>query len=326
MSAASRCRALAAALGRAAAGLLSIAVGCEIYEGRSIDLFADSDLALECREPIECPRERALCSRGGCVECLSSADCPGGKPTCDEGRCVECTQASHCASTENCNTALSTCALRCSEPSDCAGQAAVLCSADLALCIECRLDADCTEPRAPACDRGGRCVECTQASHCPEDKPACNLWAARCVECTSDTDCDGRVCDGRDNRCVECKVDQDCPGGSCDGASRSCRFPCTAPGDCDLRHPQCDADTGLCVECLSESDCSDPRKPVCRADRRCAECSGDADCTEPGKPACVAATGKCAECTRPEQCAAGASCDLEAARCVPMMPAPTPGP
>jgi Cys-rich repeat protein len=294
--------------------------GCELYEGRSLDLLEGLPPSSVCEAASDCPRERALCIGGACVACANDAECSGGRPACVGGTCVECRSAAECEARQDCNTASNVCAQRCLEPSDCAGLAAVICDSELGLCVECQGDVDCAEPRAPACDRGGRCVECTSPEHCGDDKPACDVSARRCVECLDDSGCADGVCDLREHRCVECRSDEHCPAGSCDVASRRCRVPCASPGDCDPMRPLCEPETGLCVQCSAEANCTDPKKPACNADARCVECTTDAQCALAGKPVCVLSIERCGECTRPEHCPSG-SCELETARCLPA-PAP----
>jgi Cys-rich repeat protein len=315
----------------ARAGLCSsiAALCCNLYEGRTLELFPELDGPIvECSAPGDCPHERQRCERGACVECVLDSDCGRGKPACAANVCVECRAAEHCASNQACNDQLSTCALRCAQPSDCAGQAASRCSSELGLCVQCLSDPDCSEPRAPACDRGGRCVECLDDRNCPPDRPSCQLGTRACVECTDSSDCAGRVCDPRDSRCVDCLSDADCDAGTCD-VDRRCHLPCTAPSDCDGKKPLCDLATGLCTECDTNEACRDPIRPACSPERQCVECMADADCTTPGKRACITARQRCGECTRDEHCPETMHCDLPAARCAPSPPAPpvaNPGP
>jgi hypothetical protein len=309
--------------GPAAAWLAVVcgSAGCDVYEGRSLDLFAAAEVALECRSEADCQGERSWCARGACVQCLVDADCPRATPACAGNVCVQCSTEDHCAANQRCNTVLETCALACSEPSDCAGQAAVQCSNELDLCVECLADADCT-PRAPECSPGGLCVQCVSGAFCPENRPACEPSTQRCVECTDSSQCGGLVCDVRDARCVECLRDADCaPLGTCDPGSRRCRVPCGVRAECEPKKPICDDASGLCIECTTDVDCLDPNRRACTPERQCAECTSDAHCLLPDRPACIS-TQRCAECSRPEHCPDGSTCDLREARCVP----PDPGP
>jgi hypothetical protein len=321
---------------RAAVALVACVASCNLYEGRTLELFADvEEESAECRDARDCLRDRPLCARGACLQCLVDADCDGATPACVGNACVQCRAADDCAGNQSCNTLLSECALTCVEPSDCAGQRATLCSNELDVCVQCLGDGDCSEPGRPACERGGRCVECMADVHCPTEKPSCQLATHRCVECVDTTQCDaGRVCDTRDSRCVDCLSDVDCGQGTCDVERRRCRLPCAGMEDCDARKPICDAPTGLCIECLNDVACVDPMRPACSFDRVCVECTTDEHCSMPGRPACVAATQRCSECTRDEHCLETRHCDLESARCAPMpgeplmppAPAPAPGP
>jgi Cys-rich repeat protein len=291
---------------------------CSLYEGRTLEFFADpSDPSVECRSASECTRERKFCVGGACRECLVDGDCGRDRPICVSNVCVECSTSSHCASGQGCNEVLSTCAFACSEASDCAGQALIHCSSELDLCVQCLDDGDCSEPRNPACDRGGRCVECMDASHCPPDRPSCDVPSRRCVECADSSACDGRVCDPRNHRCVECLSDADCGAGTCDVERRRCIQPCAGGADCDPKRPICDA-TRSCIECETREHCPDSRRPACTPEHQCVECLTQADCTEPGKPACLMTSQRCGECTGPEHCSESQRCDLVAARCVPL--------
>lgn len=303
---------------RAAIALGACAVACNLYEGRTLELFSDvDDAGAECRSSRDCPRERAFCARGECMQCLVDNDCDRRSPACVGNVCVQCRAAGDCASNQSCNTLLSECALTCSEPSGCAGQAEAICSSELDVCVQCLDDADCREPRNPACDRGGRCVECVADAHCPPDKPSCQLATRRCVECVDTSQCAGRVCDAVDSRCVDCLSDADCGEGSCELDRRRCRTPCAGPDDCDSRKPLCDMSTGLCIECLADDACVEPMRPACSVDRACVECTSDAHCSTPGRPACIAATQRCGECTSDEHCVDTRHCDLPSARCAP---------
>lgn len=315
---------------RASLVLAPIVVACNLYEGRTLELFPAPD-AIEnpCGSPSTCPRERPVCAAGTCVECAVDTDCGPARPTCFGGVCVECGSAVDCAANQGCNDLLHACAPLCAEPGDCAGQAQSRCDLTLDLCVQCLADVDCVEPRNPACDLGGRCVECTGDASCPPDRPSCLPGSDTCVECVDSSGCAGQVCDTRENRCVECLVDADCELGTCDVERHRCRQPCTGPADCEPRRPVCDTASGLCVECDVSVACQDPRRPACSPERQCVECSGDEHCTMPGKPACIMARQRCGECTRDEHCPAMQRCDLPAARCTPMPaapPPPVPGP
>jgi hypothetical protein len=295
---------------------------CNLYEGRTLELFPElASAPVECRDEGDCPHERAFCAGGACRECLVDRDCGPAKPACDGNVCVECRSADNCAPNEGCNDVLSSCALRCSDESDCAGQPLRRCSSELDVCVQCVQDDDCTEPRNPACDRGGRCVECLVDAHCTPDRPSCDVSARRCVECVDASQCDGQVCDARDGRCVECLVDVDCgAGGTCDVPRHRCQRPCTGDPDCDPKKPTCDLASGLCIECIDDAACKEPGRGACNAEHQCVECVTDEHCSEPGKPACIAMNQRCGECNRDEHCAASMMCDLPAARCAPAPP------
>jgi hypothetical protein len=318
-------RRLSKALASASRVLLPLGVAlvcCNLYEGRTLEFFPEGNGALvECKVASDCPKDRALCARGACMQCLVDADCDPAHPACVGNACVECRSADNCARNQLCNGVLSVCALACTQPSDCAGQPASRCSNELDVCVQCLADADCTEPRNPACDVGGRCVQCLEDAHCSSDRPRCDVATRTCVECLDSSQCDGRVCDPRDARCVDCLSDADCgPGGTCE-PGRRCSLPCTGPADCKGRESICDVASGLCRECTSAADCGGMR-PACNAEGRCVECVGNESCAMPGRPACIVATQRCGECNMDEHCAESMYCDLPEARCAPMPPAP----
>jgi hypothetical protein len=316
-------------------GLMLNLAGCELYEGRSLDLFRRApDESVECTTSGDCPMDRTYCVRGACVACLVDADCPRPNPACVGNSCVECRRPSDCAMNQSCNSVLNRCALTCSEASECAGRAETVCSGDLNLCVQCLADTDCTEPKRPVCSSGGRCAECHADAQCPPDRPYCDLDGFKCVECLGATACDGRLCDGRDGRCVDCLSDADCgPAGRCDPGPRRCQEPCGNTRACSGRRPICEPRASKCIECMTAADCTEPRRPSCSASGQCVQCLSDTDCTEPNKPACITASERCGECTRDEHCPTDAHCDLAAARCVvtkpvapPAMAPPAPGP
>lgn len=317
---------------RAATRALGVLVllGCDLYEGRTLDVFPTgaSAAALECQVSSDCPRGRE-CARGACVECLLDVDCGPARPACVGNVCAECRTATECGGNRACNPVLSTCAPSCTEPSHCAGQPLTQCSPELDVCVQCLLDSDCTEPRRPACDRGGRCVDCTSDAHCTEPgRPFCQESSRTCVECAALDQCPDGICDLRDGRCVECTSDAECGGSSCDLARRRCLRPCAGPADCEPRRPLCDLTSGSCIECTNDAECGERRRPACGQEGECVECTSDAHCTEPGRRACLLATERCGECTSDSHCSAMQRCDLERASCVPTAaPAPpAPGP
>lgn len=202
---------LLSSLARAAALLVALGVGqsvtrCNLYEGRSLDLFpASADLSVECRDYQDCPRERAHCARGSCVQCLLDADCDRRHPACVGNTCVECRSARDCDAGQSCNSVLELCAPACVLEGDCAGPEAPRCSRELALCVQCVADVDCKQPKDPVCGPGGRCVGCRSDSDCAADanKPVCLAETRRCAECRSDAECaTTQTCDVPAARCT----------------------------------------------------------------------------------------------------------------------------
>jgi hypothetical protein len=143
---------------------------CDLYEGRSLDLFAPEPAGLvECRDESACSRERPYCTGGNCVQCLVDANCDRGHPACVDNACVECRSADNCGPRRACNTALGVCAPSCNGTSDCTGPATPLCSNVLAVCLQCIQDEDCRDRAKPVCGRGGQCVACAADASCPID-------------------------------------------------------------------------------------------------------------------------------------------------------------
>ncbi|MEO8181901.1 MAG: hypothetical protein ABI895_23955 [Deltaproteobacteria bacterium] len=160
---------------RAAALLGALGFGqslsrCNLYEGRSLDLFpASAELSVECNVNKDCPRDRSTCARGSCVQCLLDTDCDPRHRACVGNACVECRSADNCAAGQSCNSVLNVCAPACANEGECAGPAAPRCSIELALCVQCVSDADCREPRSSVCGRGGRCLACRNDPDCSLD-------------------------------------------------------------------------------------------------------------------------------------------------------------
>jgi hypothetical protein len=153
--------------------LLFVAARCNLYEGRSLDLFSPArELLVECREPSDCERDRPYCAGGSCVRCLIDADCDRRHPACVGNACVECRSAEDCPADQACNSVLNSCAPACSEQGTCAGPELGSCSLELGVCVQCAADADCREPRNPRCGRGGRCGSCRDDQSCAADAGA----------------------------------------------------------------------------------------------------------------------------------------------------------
>jgi Cys-rich repeat protein len=297
--------------------VLALACGCELYEGRSLEFFA-TGASTQCRVDTECSGQLPWCVAGQCTECVDARHCSGPKPACVQGTCVQCAASSDCSAASTCNQSTNECTLRCEEASQCAGQLESRCETSLGYCVQCAEDAHCTASNKPACDIApGLCVECLADGHCQVPDPRCDSTSLKCVECLADSDCDTLHCDLAERRCTECLVDAHCPAGATCDDRRRCELPCRSDVDCDPKHPRCSPATGACVRCSTGADCTDPKKPVCSDDGECVECEGDSQCVQSDKPACVTARHRCAECTRPEHCAEGETCELESTRCRP---------
>jgi hypothetical protein len=146
---------------------------CNLYEGRSLDLFPPAgDVLVECRVSSDCVKDRPYCAGGSCVRCLLDANCDRRHPACVGNACVECRSADNCAAGQACNSVLNTCAPECSEQNACAGPETAHCSLELGVCVQCASDGDCREPKNSVCGRGGRCVDCREDGSCAVDAGA----------------------------------------------------------------------------------------------------------------------------------------------------------
>jgi len=203
-----------------ALGLAPLSTGCNLYEGRSLDLFpTELDLSVECRDSQDCPKDRKLCAGGTCVECLLDSHCDPRHPACLGNACVECRANAGCGPGQTCNSVLNVCASSCTLDDQCTGPATPRCSGELDLCVQCVEDADCKGPGGEVCDRGGRCVGCRSDADCSPDagRPACLPSTQRCEQCNGDE---------------QCAPDQSCelPAGRCAPKPMPMPMPATPPG------------------------------------------------------------------------------------------------
>jgi hypothetical protein len=150
--------------------LLLAGARCNLYEGRSLDLFPPArEVLVECREARDCERDRPYCAGGSCVRCLIDADCDRRHPACVGNACVECRSLDDCPVGQACNSVLNSCAPACSEQSSCADPQLARCSLELGVCVQCEADADCRDAKNALCGRGGRCAPCRDDGSCPAD-------------------------------------------------------------------------------------------------------------------------------------------------------------
>lgn len=129
-------------------------------------------------------------------------------------------------------------------------------------CVGCQTDADCKDPKAPACQPSGACGECSATNDklCVDDTPVCNTMAGICVLCTA---MDASAClDSKDGpQCVGglhcgCFQDSDCGGANsgivCDPMAEICVEGCKGEGgngcpdgkECTSK----DSTIGQCIE------------------------------------------------------------------------------
>ncbi|MFO0591990.1 MAG: MYXO-CTERM sorting domain-containing protein [Polyangiaceae bacterium] len=156
---------------------------------------------------------------------------------------------------------------QCTMDSQCSGDTPH-CDIETHTCIGCQTDADCKDPKAPACQPNGSCGECSATNDklCIDDKPVCNVMAGVCVLCTSQdpSAClmspDGPQCVGGMNGAVHCGCfqDSDCGGANsgkvCDPKAEICVDGCKGEGgngcpdgkECSSK----DSTIGACVDVM----------------------------------------------------------------------------
>jgi hypothetical protein len=191
-------------------------------------------------------------------------------------------------------------------------------------CVDCKADANCTDPLAPFCVAGS-CVSCVDDSNCPGTAPRCLDGTCTCnasVQCEPDERCMYTTDAARDSSvpgcvcwensacagigpetciagiCIECEFDAHCEatvgaGSTCiDGGTLYAMCTCVGDGDCNGGF----CDGGSCVDCLVDGDCGGGK---CDGGS-CVECLEDADCTFGTGATCVdgwCSCGDAAECT-----------------------------
>jgi uncharacterized repeat protein (TIGR01451 family) len=154
---------------------------------------------------------------------------------------------------------------QCSMDSQCSGDTPH-CDLPSHTCVGCKTDADCKDPKAPACEPSGACGECsaTNSSLCVGDKPVCNTMSGVCVLCTSmDAKAcigskDGPQCVGGMNGAVHCGCfsDKDCGGAQsglvCDPKAEVCVDGCRGEGGNGCPSGQTcsskDSSVGQCID------------------------------------------------------------------------------
>jgi hypothetical protein len=204
------------------------------------------------------------------------------------------------------------CQEACDADADCG--AGAYCSDDTFRCVDCKADANCTNPLAPFCVDGS-CLSCRDDADCPGTAPRCLDGTCTCsatAQCEPDERCmyttdaarvtsvpgcvcwENSACAGIGPEvciagiCIECDFDAHC------GANGTCFEPgtlyswcgCANDAGCGPGAPHCI--DGDCYECLDNAECT----TEC-VDNSCAECADDADCPA-AAPWCVG--NACVEC------------------------------
>lgn len=157
---------------------------------------------------------------------------------------------------------------QCNSDADCDGLTPH-CDPETHTCVGCKTDADCTDPKNPACQPSGACGECsaTNQTLCVDDKPTCEVIEGVCVFCTPGPDGDATICKDDpngpicivtvgDNRFCGCVVDSDCgsltSGRVCDASKQVCVDGCRGEGGngcpTDLECTSKDTSIGHCIK------------------------------------------------------------------------------
>ncbi|MEI9937995.1 MAG: hypothetical protein WDO69_12320 [Pseudomonadota bacterium] len=208
-----------------------------------------------------------------------------------------CTDADDCELPFGCSLATNTCS-PCESDDNCKRTlGSYICSAEKQCTkVECASDADCP---GRVCDAQRHvCAECRADADCTGFYERCNTQTATCGQCLSDADCKDDVlahCDLDTNRCGQCVTNADCAG--------------------NPDFPRCDAMFDYCTGCQENADCAGTDRPIC-TDSQCVVCVVDADCKNPAARACDGLFNTCVECTRPEHCPDGKTCNGLGHNCV----------
>ncbi|MGC4113453.1 MAG: hypothetical protein QM765_02030 [Myxococcales bacterium] len=117
-----------------------------------------------CVDNTSCSSGTPVCdtSNGTCVVCTGSAGCTPPK-TCDltvtGGACVGCASNTDCAApTPACDTTTAQCVTCTANGSGCSGTTPKCKTGTAPVCVQCLLDADCTNPLLPQCGASNVCV------------------------------------------------------------------------------------------------------------------------------------------------------------------------
>ena len=250
--------------------------------------------AYECGHPCGADHESCGTCPGGKVcdeatfKCVAEKECEAGQTTCSTtvggiklGLILECVDGAFTSKGQTCSDT---------------SPARPLCkdTALKAVCVECRVPADCVANGADACSSDGTCVvgpiPCVPACTLPD---VCDGTTGQCTPCAPS--CGDRVCgdDGCGGSCGACDDQKPCTSDTCTGGQ--CQFTAMT-GACDDGDPCTVGDTCAGDTCAgTEMQCDDGSP--CTADA----CSG-------GKCQFTPVAGPCNDgdpCTTGDACAAG---------------------
>jgi hypothetical protein len=181
-------------------------------------------------------------------------------------------------------------------------------------CVQCVIDADCSQPTPVCIPNMGRCGTCLDNTGCPSAMPACWPSDHNChLPCNTDADCPRQgstICDQSTGvgTCVGCRAGStDCgPDKTCNLTNQQC-VGCMSDGDCPSERPHCDMLSGGCVQCQSNGDCGsdtmvcDQNTSTCRPG-----CTSDPMCSG-NTPICNLAISKCVQCVTDGDCASSSA-------------------
>lgn len=147
-----------------------------------------------CTRDEDCALPNLHCaSDGSCVQCTSNGQCSDPTlPYCQprSHRCVACFDMDDCPYGQVCDRASYHCIPTCRDPRECP-VGFNDCDSIRALCIQCRVDADCAGSQGgPVCQASsGRCVACLSDEGCSAPTPYCDVFGGRCAACLSSQEC-----------------------------------------------------------------------------------------------------------------------------------------
>ena len=328
-----------------------------------------------CKKNTDCTStQRPFCSptSGVCVECISDATCKAGyfwgnkcitgsagTAACGCAAKADCAGNAHgatcltssrrctCKTAAECKKAPYTrcymgtsyatylhCQKACTADSTCGY--GLKCDKASGMCLQCKVDKDCTGNINKFCHQAmGKCVACKASKDCTSKaRPTCDTASGQCVECLTDANCKagyfwGNKCvtSGTSGKVCRCQGNADCAGNprgpNCYTYYQRCT--CTTDSDCKAPYTKCDkpypsSTYKYCQKpCTSNSDCTSSYSPFCKKSTgKCVGCLTNAECAGGLSPVCDATTGTCAGCKADKDCAGsmyGSYCVKSSGRC-----------